>query len=190
MPGSLRLLLQPIGTPGRELELVQGCSLGLAAHGSKTSNASVSPVPAKIEFVGRFTPEVRTHPAPDERPLGELSGTIELRGPLRQGFFTCDDASLEQLRNPPPDPPADPDQDLVAFEPRDLELEFLDTFSGAQGQTSKPRLRLPPDAGDFRYLEVVAKLTIGGATEADFDQNDTLDVTIKPLPPFEYPFSM
>src|SRR6478752_7432834 len=102
MAGSLRLLLQPIGTPGRELELVQGCTLDLAVHGAGTTNASDSAVPAKIEFVGRFTPAVRTHPALDERALGELSGTIELSGPLRQGFFVCDEASLEQLRNPPP----------------------------------------------------------------------------------------
>ncbi|HYQ14296.1 MAG TPA: hypothetical protein VEQ58_01010 [Polyangiaceae bacterium] len=89
---------------------------------------------------------------------------------------------------PAPDPPADDDQ--VAFEPRELELEFLDTFSGTDGQTKKPRLRLPPDAGDFRYLEVVAKLTVGGATEADVDQNDALDVLIRPLPPQLYPFSL
>jgi hypothetical protein len=188
MAGSLRVLLQPIGTPGRDLELVQGCTLDLCTHGSKTTNASDSAVPAKIEFIGRFTPKVRTHPAPDERPLGELSGTIELRGPLRRGFFECDDASLEQLRNPPPAPPADEDQ--VAFAPRELELELLDTFTGAEGQAKRPRLRLPPDAGDFRYLEVVAKLTVSGATEADFDQNDTLDVLIRPLPAALYPFSL
>ena len=188
MIGSLRLLLRPIGTPGRDLEAVQGCTLDLSRHGPGSSNASTSAVPAKLEFLGRFTSEVRTHPAPDERPLGELAGTVELRGPLLQGLFRCDPTSLDQLRNPPPDPATD--DDLVDFEPRELELEFLDAFAGAQGEGKKPRLRLPPDAGTFRYLEVVVKLTVSGAVEADVDQNDTLDVLIRPLPPKVYPFSL
>ena len=174
MARSLRLLLRPIGTPGRELEQVQGCTLDLSTHGAGTTNASDSAVPAKIEFVGRFTPAVRTHPTPDERPLGELSGTVELRGPFQEGFFRCDPGSLDQLRDPQAVVAAD--EDLIAFAPRELELEFLDAFSGAEGQGKKPRLRLPPDAGNFRYLEVVVKLTVGGAPEADFDQNDALDV--------------
>jgi hypothetical protein len=36
--------------------------------GAGATNASGSAVPAKIEFVGRFTPAVRTRPTPDERP--------------------------------------------------------------------------------------------------------------------------
>lgn len=188
MARSLRLLLRPIGTPGRDLEQIQGCTLNLATHGAGTTKASDSAAPAKIEFVGRFTPAVRTRPAPEERPLGELSGTVELRGPLQQGFFRCDAASLDQLRDPPVEQAAD--EDPINFAPRELELEFLDAFSGADGQGKKPRLRLPPDAGNFRYLEVVVKLTVGGAPEADFDQNDALDVLIRPLPPERYPFSL
>ncbi len=189
MARSLRLLLRPIGTPGRELEQVQGCTLDLAEHGAGATNASDSAVPAKIEFLGRFTPAVRTRPTPEERPLGELSGTIELQGSSRRGLFRCDAASLEQLRNPPAEPAAD-DDDPINFAPRELELEFLDTFTGVDGQGKKPRLRLPPDAGNFHYLEVLVKLTVGGAPEADFEQNDALDVLIRPLPPELYPFSL
>jgi hypothetical protein len=188
MVGSLRLLLGPIGTPGRELEEVQGCTLSLAMHGSGNTSATASAVPAKIEFVGRFTEAVRTRPAPDERPLGALDGTIELADGLRGALFRCDPASLDQLRDPPAEPATD--DDLIDFIPRELELEFLDAFTGAEGEGRKPRLRLPADAGKFRYLEVVAKLTIGGAAEADFDQNDALDVLIQPVPPEVYPFSL
>lgn len=188
MARSLRLLLRPIGTPGRELEQVQGCTLDLAERGAGTTNASDSAVPAKIEFLGRFTPAIRTRPTPDERPLGELTGTIELRGTSRRGFFRFDAASLQQLRDPPAGQAAD--EDPINFAPRELELEFLDTFSGADGRGKKPRLRLPPDAGNFRYLEVLVKLIVGGVREADFDQNDALDVLIRPLPPERYPFSL
>jgi hypothetical protein len=141
MAGSLRLLLRPIGAPGRELEQIQGCTLELAAHGSGSTNASSSAASAKIEFVGRFSEAVRTHPTPEERPLGELSGTVELRGSARKAFFRCDAASLDKLRDPPSEEVPD---DQVAFAPRELELEFLDSsFSGADGQGKKPRLRLP-----------------------------------------------
>jgi hypothetical protein len=133
---------------------------------------------------------VRTNPTPEERPLGELSGTIELSGPSQEGLFRCDAASLDQLRDPPPAEEEEADEDRVRFAPRELVLEFLDAFAGTEGEGKKPRLRLPPDAGDFRYLEVVAKLTVNGAPEADFDQNDALDVLIKPLPPELYPFSL
>ena len=68
MARSLRLLLRPIGTPGRDLERVRGCTLDIETHGAGTTKASESAVPAKIEFLGRFTPEVRTHPTPEERP--------------------------------------------------------------------------------------------------------------------------
>jgi hypothetical protein len=188
MAGSLRLLLEPIGTPGREFQEVQGCTLRLAKHGAGTTSATKSAVPAKIEFVGRFKEAVRTRPLPDERALGELDGTIELAGGLREPLFRCDPASLDQLRNPPADPATD--GDLADFTPREVELKFLDAFTGAEGDAKKPRLRLPADAGKFRYLEVVAKLTIGGAAEADFNQNDTLDVLIRVVPPEVYPFSL
>ena len=147
-------------------------------------------MPAKIEFVGRFTGEVRTHPTPEERPLGELSGTVELKGASRRGFFRCDDASLERLRHPPAEPEPEADEDQIAFAPRKLVLELLDAFTGAEGQAKKPCLHLPPDAGKFRYLEVVVKLTVAGAAEADFDQNGALDVLVRPLPPQAYPFSL
>jgi hypothetical protein len=74
-----------------------------------------------------------------------------------------------------------------------LRLTGLDSgvvilWSGPLGD-DVPRLFLPTDTGRFRYLEVCAKLTVAGSMEADFDQNDILDVLINLEPPPSYPFS-
>lgn len=188
MTGSLRLLLTPIRSATPDQVPVAACALDLTHDGSGTSKATKAAQPAKLEFIGRFTSSVRDKPPPEEKPLGELEGTVELKGTPKRGFFRCNEASLAKLREEPEEEESD-DDDLIPFAPRALELTFSSAFGGVKGEGGKPRLFLPVDAGKFRYLEVVVRLTIT-SPEAEFEVNDVLDVLIRRTPPVTYPFSL
>lgn len=194
MAFSLRLRLDPILTASAEAGAppgVTGLQLGFTTRGANVSNAKRgAQMPSKIEFLGRFTATIRDRPAPEETPLGELSGQIAVTGDPPVITFTCDPDSLSQLtEEPEPDDETDSD-DEQPFGPRSLALSLGSSFAGLENLGDDvPHLFLPSDSGQFRYLEVCAKLTVSGAVEADFDQNDVLDVLISLEPPPSYPFS-
>jgi len=183
MGSSLRLLLDPLRAEGPELR-ARGMVLELKKHGAPPSNVKVGQTKsAKLEFLGRLTNTVRDQPTPTELPLGELTGQLAVEADSL--LFTCDADSLTALTKAPDVPPEDDDTPAQpGFGPRALELSFGSTFDGIDVLGGEvPRLFLPDDVRDFRYLEVHAKLTLDGALEGDFDQNDTLDVVLGTVPP-------
>lgn len=194
MAFSLRLRLDSILTASSDASRaprVKGLQLGFTTLGASVSNTKRDArLPAKVEFVGRFTKTLRDKPAPEETPLGELTGQIEVTGDPLVIEFACDPDSLSKLtEEPEPDDETDSD-DEQEFSPRSLDLILGSSFSGLDALGDDvPRLFLPNDSGRFRYLEICAKLTVSGSTEADFDQNDILDILINLEPPPSYPFS-
>src|SRR6187399_579388 len=125
MAASLRLLLSPVNAGESAFDPVEvvGFYLAFANRGAGDSKAQTgAALPAKIEFIGRFSATVRDKPAPDERPLGELSGEIMLADDPLAATFTCDEESLETLVKAP-EPEDEPD-DFIDFSPRHLELRF------------------------------------------------------------------
>jgi hypothetical protein len=131
------------------------------------------PLSATLTFVGRMTASVRDNPAPQEAPLGELKGKLELTA-QRGVVFDCDTESLQALTREPDEAAKSPDAEkLPRFAPRAIVLSFAPEFRGVDGLKEKtPRLFLPKDAGKFRYLEVFAKIEVDGAVEAEFEQSD------------------
>ena len=192
MPFALRCRLDPIfaedDAPGLK---VIGVAPDFTLRGSGVSSAvRDSAVPAKLEFVGRFSKSIRERDTPDERPLGELSGQLSLlRDPPRVEFL-CDPDSLATLAREP-EPPADSDEPVPAFAPRFLELRLGSSFLGLDSLVDGlPFLFIPDSAADFRYLEVFVRLTISGAIEAELEQSDVLDALIRLDPALPYPFSL
>ena len=195
MPFSLRLRLDSVlaadPTPGAPPR-VTGLQLGFASRGANLSNAQrAAQVPAKLSFVGRFRSSIRDKPSPQEIAMGDLIGQIQLSGDPVAVTFTCDAASLSQLiQEPAPDDDTSDDPNR-SFSPRSLDLVLGASFAGLESiGKAVPRLFLPNDSGQFRYLELCAKLSVAGAIEADFDQNDVLDVLIRLEPPPTFPFSL
>ncbi len=68
--------------------------------------------------------------------------------------------------------------------PRTLRLELSEQFRAAGADPIDDlRAVLPVEfADEFRHLELLAELTIGGAVEATAEQNDVLDVPLLPEP--------
>jgi hypothetical protein len=212
MPAALRLLLSPIlaGESAFDPLEVVALRLEFLERGPAPSQAILgSAVPAKIEFIGRFSATARGTPAPIEQALGELIGEVLLNDGSLGVTFTCDKESLSRLAEIPEQEEAL--DDFVDFSPRHLELKFAKSFEGTELSapppepdseddssdvpTAKvvgtlPRLYLPIDSGKYRYLEVLARLTLDGASEGDFKQNDVLDVLITPPGPQTYPYSL
>jgi len=198
MPFSIRLRLDPVlaaaaGSGGGAAAVrARGVTLSFTLMGAGTTLAARdSQVPARIEFVGRFTTSVRDRPAPEEFPMGELAGEVELKGQPPTVVFRCDAASLKTLTEPPPEIPEEEADENPAFTPRSLDLKFGAAFEKLEAAEGQPtRLHLPKNAGTFRYLELVARLTVAGAVEADVAQNDVLDALIRIEPVQPYPFSL
>ena len=122
--------------------------------------------------------------------MGELTGQVELSGQPPSVVFTCDSPSLQALTEPPPEIPAEEADESPAFTPRSLDLVLGEAFEQLDGAEGPTRLHLPTSAGKFRYLELVARLTVAGALEADVAQNDVLDALIRIEPIQPYPFSL
>ena len=196
MPFSLRLRLDPVLTPGQkkdELPRVTGMVASFTTRGKLASKAKRdAPVPAKFQFTARLAASIRDKPTPQEAPLGELTGTLELTGGPIAPVFECDAESLTKLTEEPPEETSDPNTEPPPpFAPRALDLRFGAGFSGLLPVAEKPaRLFLPKDAGNFRYIEVWVKLSVQGAIEAEFEQNDVLDALIYPDRPPSFPFSL
>jgi hypothetical protein len=186
--------------PGRTVASPSGLKLGFSLFGSGASQAERdAPAPATISFVGHFTSYIRNKPEPEQVPLGELAGTVLLTGSPLAVVFTCDADSLTKLTEEPPDEEqADADSGSDSdpnahppFRPRSIELSLGAAFKGTEpAKQQRARLFLPKHAGKYRYLEIHAKLTINGNTEADFPHNDILDVLIEPHVALAYPFSL
>lgn len=173
---------------------VAGLRLDFERRGSSgTSAERDTKKPAKLEWIGRFTNSVRDQPEPKEMPLGELRGELELEGSPLGPVFTCDADSLQKLTEEPEEENAPDDDDDAPpyFVPHALTLEFGETITGLDVLDEKQaRLNLPPEAGRFRYLEVCVRLSVAGSSESDLDQNDILDVLLRPAPRPGYPFSL
>lgn len=76
------------------------------------------------------------------------------------------------------------------FTPRSLDLVLGQAFEQINGAEGLTRLHLPTSAGKFPYLELVARLSVAGALEADVTQNDVLDALVRIEPVQPYPFSL
>lgn len=198
MPFAIRLRLDPVlaTTAGADSAAaravkVRGVTLSFTLMGAGTTLAvRDSPAPARIEFVGRFTTSVRDRPAPEEFPMGELTGQVELSGEPPNVVFACDAASLQALTEPAPEIPEEEAEESPPFTPRSLDLVLGQAFEQIDGAEGLTRLHLPTSAGKFRYLELVARLSVAGALEADATQNDVLDALVRIEPVQPYPFSL
>jgi hypothetical protein len=192
MPFAFRIRLDPVadGAP----VAVTGVRFDFTTRGSGLTTAPKDvAVPATLEFKGNLTASVRDHPSPVECALGELTGTLTLSTNPKGITFTCDPDSLEKLTETPDDSDDSSDDDTPwTFAPSSLDVEFGDSFDGldALDEDQVPKLVLPKNAIDYRYLEVFVKLTLQGAVEADFEQSDVLDVLIRLEPRPQFPFSL
>ena len=74
--------------------------------------------------------------------------------------------------------------------PRAVALCSCNATTFARDAEGLTRLHLPTSAGKFRYLELVARLSVAGALEADVTQNDVLDALVRIEPVQPYPFSL
>lgn len=127
--------------------------------------------------------------------MGSLAGEIETVGSEPRVLFFCDATSIKGFGEAPDEESEsegeDDDESLPYFWPRQLDILLSDQFQGLEpleGQT--PRLSLPKKSGQYRFLEIVPKLSIAGGTESQPDQSDILDVLILPDEPPTYPFSL
>src|SRR6187402_3402738 len=146
MPFSIRLRLDPVlaaAAGSREgaaaAVRARGVTLSFTLMGAGTTLAvRDSQVPARIEFVGRFTASVRDRPAPEEFPMGELTGQVELKGQPPSVVFTCDAASLKILTEPPPEISEDEADENPEFTPRSVDLAFGEAFEQLEGAEGQP----------------------------------------------------
>ena len=171
MPRSLRLMLAPLASDvAGARQLFDGARLGLELMGAGLSKATIgSPIGAKISLQMTFLDRARAPQDTEERALAIVSGSIVFRDAVSPAF-TADASGWV------PDPAADDQAPEGATSQRALRFE-LDTPDG-DDEASSHDLVVKLDPSRFQYLEVRAKLEIGGSTEADFDVNGVLDVVI------------
>src|SRR5205814_7809020 len=100
MPFALRVRLDPVLTRTAQggPASVTAVRPGFTTRGDGLTKAPKgAPVPAKLEFVGRFTSTVRDHPGPTEFALGELTGQLTMTTGPATVKFACDADSLKAL---------------------------------------------------------------------------------------------
>jgi len=184
MASALRFKLQPFPLPPLlKTTGVEGLRLELLKRGSGTSQAQVgSKVDAELEFHWAKVGDPLSDPSATEK-FASMKGQLELRGPSRQPMFiNGTDASgqpalIEYVEPLEPEVrPADRrgprrkairlDFDLVSFEAMNDDL-FTNTH-----------LILPAVPDDVMFIEVSARLLVGGAPEAETDQSDRLDIVM------------
>lgn len=206
MARALRVKLDPLpaaGTDGpRELT---GASLSLTDLGKGATQAELeSAVPVKLTFRLTLRQKALDDEGKEQKELGSLSGSLELRGDRVLPVFVVDADHAETAlvssfdveaaeQAPPPAEEATPGSPAAAvrLKPRTLDLEFdAGSFEGTRALPS-PRLIVPGDLLEgFHFLELEAQLEVNGAKEAGFESNDVLDGRITrrgpaPLPLFD-----
>jgi hypothetical protein len=176
MPRSVRLMLTPLqsNTAGGRL-LFDGARVSFASLGAGPSKGSVySATDGKLSLRMVFLDQARAPQDTEERALATLAGSIVL-SKYGGAVFTGD------ARGWVVDPEADDQAPEGAISQRALRLECASP--DFDGEVSSQYLVLRLDPLRFRFLELRAKLEIGGGTEADFAVNDVLDVAITASPP-------
>src|SRR5688572_4945339 len=184
MASALRLKLQPFPFPVSDRTVgVEGLRFELLRRGSGTSQVQVgSKVQAELEFHFAQVGDPLATPGATEK-FASLKGELELRGPSKKPIFTnglgADGAPgrIEYVK--PLEPEVRPTD---RSRPRRKALN-LDFDEGSFEKMDDPpfansHLILPEIDDGILFIEVSAKLMVGGAAEAETDQNDRLDVVM------------
>jgi hypothetical protein len=184
MASALRLKLHPFPTPPLlRTTAVEGLRLELLRRGSGTSKGQPgSKVDCELEF----------HFAKVADPLGSpgaptmfasLKGQLELRGPSKQPFFIngldgAGQPGLIEYVEPlvPEVRPADRSRPVRKAIRLDFDLGSFEQMNDPL--FTNTHLVLPKVADDVLFIEIGARLTVGGAAEAETDQNDRLDIVL------------
>jgi hypothetical protein len=167
-----------------------GASGQFVADGARVSLVELGPPPtqlkrddgqtAKLTLKARFIERLRGDSNDESRDLAELDGSVLLEdGNIVFTADTGDDGDAVGLV--PTEEVAD-DDDVSEDDPREVRLLRFDFDSGQfpeltlDGEPLELAVRI--DAARFDYCEVSAVLEVAGASEADADVNDTLDILI------------
>jgi len=171
VPRSLRLMLEPL-SPNADgsRQLFDGAVLSFRAMGEGLSKASIgSPTSAKLSLQMTFLDQARAPQDTEDRPLASMAGSIvfkQIDSPVFSGDpngWTLDPLAHDQA------PEGATSQRALRFE-----LASPD-FAGALPNQD---LVIKLDPTRFRFIELRAKLEIGGSIEADFAVSGVLDVLI------------
>jgi len=184
MASALRLKLQPLPSPASDRTVgVEGLRLELLRRGGGTSQAQAgSKVDAELEFHFAEVGDPLGQPKQSEK-FAVLKGQLELRGPSKQPIFiNGPDAEglpglIEYVK--PLKPEVRP-ANRSRPKRKALRLEFdVAAFEAMMDPLfANSNLILPEIPDGVLFIEVSAKLSVGGAAEAETDQNDRLDVVM------------
>ncbi len=167
MPGSVRVVFDPVVRRDGPLVVVLGGLLRLSRRGPSQTRAKrgVSK-PATLTFHAAYLEHAR-NATPTFEPFATLSGEVVLdRGTGRPLFKLPSNAELSY---------SNPDRLSGAR----LALQFASgSFQNAPKAGPASELRLPTATGVARFLEVGVALEIDGSPEADLTVNDRLDVPL------------
>jgi outer membrane protein OmpA-like peptidoglycan-associated protein len=184
MTFSVRLKLAPDPGPTGDgaTAKVRGVAIALERLGPTRSQLSLTePKPAEIVLSARLMKSALPSAAVETRAVGKLVGSIALVDDANGLEFAVDSYEPDPAVASEPEP--DPSASALEL-PRALRLELSEQFLPAGAEPiDNLRAALPVElAEEFRHLELLAELTIGGAVEATTEQNDVLDVPLLPQP--------
>ncbi len=171
MPRSLRLILTPLpANADGTRQLFDGASVSCTVMGGGLSKASIgSSTAGKLSLQMTFLDRARSPQDTEVRALAAMSGSIALRDEDTAVF--TGDATGWVL-----DPAADDQAPDGATSQRALRFEIASPEDAGEATSQDLLFKLDPTR--FRYIEVRAKLEVGGSTESDFDVNGVLDIAI------------
>jgi|GEM_PF-1585452 len=184
MASALRLKLHPFPTPPLlRTQAVEGLRLELLRRGSGTTKGQVgSKVDAELEFHFAKVADPLGSPGAPEK-FASLKGQLELRGPTKLPFFIngldgAGQPGLIEYVDPlvPEVRPADRSRPVRKAIRLDFDLASFEKMNDAL--FTNTNLILPKVPDDVLFIEVSARLTVGGVPEAETDQNDRLDIVL------------
>jgi len=184
MPSALRFKLQPFPLPPLlKTTGVEGMRVELLKRGSGTTQAQVgSKVDAELEFHWAKLDSALEAPGTPEK-FASLKGQLELRGPSRQPFFINGTDSAGQpglIEYVDPLQPEVRPADRLGPRRKAIRLDFDPGSFEAMNDPlfTNTHLILPAVPDGVTFIEISARLMVGGAPEAETDQNDRLDIVM------------
>jgi len=162
--------------------VVEGLRLELLRRGSGTSQAQPgSKVDAELEFHFAEVGDALGQ-ASESGKFAVLKGQLELRGASKKPIFINGQSGGAPGRieyEKPLEPEVRPaDRSRPRRKALKLEFDTAGFEAMMDPDSANANLILPEIPDGVLFIEVSAKLTVGGAAEAETDQNDRLDVVM------------
>jgi outer membrane protein OmpA-like peptidoglycan-associated protein len=174
---SIRVVSGPIQR-SRDSQPVLGLTLSLERHGPANSLVRFEqPKPAKITFTAAcFEKALAPEDEREERDLGVLAGQLSVEGGSVGPLFSVVLADSTGIGAPADDAGDGPP-------PRRIRVALSDSFVLGDDDPNALFLEVPDDLADDKgHLELSVKLELDGATEAEPEVNDVLDLPLLPRP--------